>query len=133
MLRNSNEESTIKKTLSRSNHPDGQSRRGERKMKIELALSAIEERVWKGLTLIDGELFTVSIFPGSATTDWDAEVAPMTYVECTPGNKMTEAIERAFKMWEIRGRVPEEDFRVMIEVINEHPEMLEEIRQALKK
>jgi nitrogen fixation protein FixH len=102
-------------------------------MKVELALSVVEGRVWKGLTLIDGELFKVSIFPGSATTDWDAEVVPMTYVECDPGNKLAEAIERAVKMWELREKVPEEDFRVMIRVINEHPEMLEEIREALQK
>jgi len=101
-------------------------------MKIELALSMVERRVWKGLTLIDGELFAVNIFPGSATTDWDAEVAPMTYVECTAGNKMTEAIERGFKMWELREKVPEEDFRVMIKAINEHPEMLEAFREALQ-
>jgi hypothetical protein len=102
-------------------------------MKIELALSAVESRVWKGLTMIDGELFKVSIFPGSATTDWEAEVAPHLYVECTPGNKMTEAIERAFKIWEIRRDVSEDEFRMMVRVINEHPEMLEEIREALQK
>jgi len=103
-------------------------------MKIELALSDVETRRWKGLCLIDGELFKVILFPGSATTDWTVQLTPTLFVECTPENKMTVAIEKGYKMWEIGEVVSSEDeFRVMLKAINEHPEMLEEIRKALQK
>ena len=63
-------------------------------MKIELALSHVEQRSWKGLCLVDGELNKVIIYPGSATEDWEAEISPYLYVELTEG-KLKEAIERA--------------------------------------
>lgn len=101
-------------------------------MKIELALSHIEPRVWEGLCLIDGELNKVRIFPGSATEDWQAEVQPHLFVELTEGNQLKMAIERAAVASQDVTRSASEMDK-LIRLMEEHPELEEEIRKVLNQ
>lgn len=100
-------------------------------MKIELALSHIESRVWVGLCLINGELNKVRLFPGSATEDWQAQLQPHLFVELTEGNKLKDAIEReAVASQDVTRSASEMD--KLIRLMEEHPELEEEIREALE-
>lgn len=100
-------------------------------MKIELALSHIESRVWVGLCLINGELNKVRLFPGSATEDWQAEVQPHLFVELTEGNQLKMAIERAAVASQEMTRSANEMDK-LCRLMEEHPELAEEIEQVLK-
>jgi hypothetical protein len=100
-------------------------------MKIELALSHIESRAWKGLCLIDGELMKVVIFPGSATEEWQAEIQPHLFVELTDGNKLKDAIERASASSQKMTRVASEMDK-LCRLMEEHPELAEEITKVLR-
>lgn len=101
--------------------------------KIELALFDADTRCWKGLTLIDGELFKVNLFPGSATEEWQAVLMTGAFVELTPGNKLTQAIERAYND-HIKASQPLTRSEVdnLTELVAGKPEALKEIMAALK-
>jgi hypothetical protein len=100
-------------------------------LKVELALSHIEQRVWVGLCLVDGELMKVRIFPGSATEDWQAELQPHLYVELSEG-KLKEAIERAKVDYDSSQNLTcSSEMEKLCRLVEEHPEVVDEIRKVL--
>lgn len=96
---------------------------------MKLFLSQVDSHSWKGLVEIEGETFKVTLFPGSATKDWDAVLEIGGWVELTPDTKLIQAIERSLIDWE-RGVPPQE--QAILEALKEHPELLEVIVNALK-
>jgi len=101
--------------------------------KIELALFDADDRRWMGLTLIDGELFKVNIFPGSATQEWSAVLMTGAFVELTGGDKLTQAIERAYDEYSRVGQpLTRSEVDKLTELVASKPEALEEIMAVLK-
>jgi len=102
-------------------------------MKIELALFNTDERKWEGMVMVEGELFKVTIFPGSATEEWKAVLMTGAFVELTPENKLTQAIEVAYgeynKPYQTLKRSEVDE---LAKLVAEKPEMLEEIMEILK-
>lgn len=101
--------------------------------KIELALFDADTNIWKGLTLIDGELFKVNIFPGSATEEWNAVLMTGAFVELTWESKVTQAIERAYDEYIKAGqRLTRSEVNSLTELVANKPEVLEKIMAVLK-
>ena len=99
---------------------------------MEMAVSHVGDR-WFGLVRIEDRIFKVTLWPGSATKEWEALLTETTFVELTPGGKIEKAISLEWRKWKLGEQLPEDDYRKMLMVINEHPEMLEEIEKALNK
>jgi len=102
-------------------------------VKVELALFDTDSRVWRGLVKIEGELFKVHLFPGSATKEWEAVLLTGAFVECTPNNPLTIAIEKAFEDYiNLRQPLTRSEIDSLVELVNDKPEILEEIKKALE-
>ena len=101
---------------------------------MKLFLSQVDSRSWRGLVEIDGETFKVTLFPGSATTDWEAVLEIGGWVELSDDSKLTQAIYSAYTSDQQRGEQPisKPQEQAILEALKEHPELLEEIANALK-
>lgn len=102
-------------------------------MKIELALFDTDTRAWRGLTKIDGEMFKVHLFPGSATKDWEAVLMTGDFVELTPENKIVQAIKKAFDDYnKVSQPLTRLEVDKLAKLVTDNPDALEEIMRALK-
>ena len=62
---------------------------------MKLCLTHIDDRKWVGVLEKEGDFFKVTLFPGSATTDWEAILQPTLFQSLT-STKLIEAIDRSF-------------------------------------
>jgi hypothetical protein len=104
----------------------------QRRREMKLALVMVDD-LWKGLVEIEGELFKVTLWPGSATTEWKASLQPHLFVELTEGQPIANAIEVAKKrlgqdVTQIPSTPPEAD---LLRMVRDNPELLKEILEAL--
>jgi len=101
-------------------------------MKVELALFDVE-KVWRGLVKVDGELFKVYLFPGSATKEWEAVLMSGDFVECSPKNKLTQAIEKGYGEYIKAGQsLTQLEVDKLTELVAGNQEALEEIKKVLE-
>lgn len=100
---------------------------------MKLFLSQVDSHSWKGLVEIEGETFKVTLFPGSATKDWEAVLEIGGWVELSDDSKLTQAITQAYTSWQ-QGEQPisKPQEQAILEALKEHPELLEVIVNALK-
>lgn len=102
-------------------------------MKINLALFNAE-RTWRGLTMIDGEMFKVTLFPGSATQPWEAELRVASFIELDEEKPLYKAIEKEFNHYiNLSHGLTQDENDKMVELIESNPEMMREIQEVLEK
>jgi len=100
---------------------------------MKLFLSQVDSHSWRGLVDINGETFKVTLFPGSATTDWEAVLEIGGWVELSDDSKLTLAVSSAYKSWQkMEQPIPHTQEQALLEALKEHPELLEVIVNALK-
>jgi len=62
---------------------------------VKIALSVVDDKTWKGLLMMDdGEIYKVTLWPGSATEDWKALLQVAAWVELD-SEKIIKAIGEA--------------------------------------
>ena len=62
---------------------------------MKIALSVVDDKTWKGLLMMDdGEIYKVTLWPGSATEDWRALIQVAAWVEID-SEKIIKAISEA--------------------------------------
>ena len=102
--------------------------------KIELALSdGGDHNVWKGLVKVDGELFKVNLFVGSFTKPWGAMLMQGAWTDCTPGNPLTTAIERAYQEWILCQHLTRDQLDDLLNLSMKKPEILDELIASFEK
>ena len=99
---------------------------------MKLFLSQVETNHWKGLVDINGETFSVTLFPGSAVKGWEAVLEVGGWVDLTPDSIIVRAIERAKQAWDeftiSVDNQSQED--LILKAFQEQPELLNEILKA---
>ena len=98
---------------------------------MKLILSVIEERRWLGVVEYNGDLYKVILFPGSATTDWQASLQPTSWVEMPLSSKIGEAVVRGHHRydWVSKNRDTNHE---MLKAVNENHQLMERILNLLK-
>ena len=99
---------------------------------MKLFLCVVTDRRWQGLVDVEGEVFKVNLFPGSAVKDWEAVLEVGDWVDLTPDSTIVRAIERAKKSWDeftIPPTMLQEE--IILRAIQERPELMEEILKVL--
>ena len=82
---------------------------------------------------MDGELFKVTLFPGSATEEWKAVLMAGAFVECTPTNKLAQAIERAYDEYsKVCQPLTRDEVDNLTELVAGNPEALDEVIKVLE-
>lgn len=100
-------------------------------MKIELDLFSAG-RTWRGMTLIDGNMFKVTLFPGSATQEWGAELGVSTFVELDEEKAIFSAIKRAYEGYiNLSHGLTQDEENRLVELIENNPEAMREIQEVL--
>lgn len=103
---------------------------------MKLFLSQVDSHSWRGLVDINGETFKVTLFPGSATKDWEAVLEIGGWVELSDDSKLTQAIEKSYTLWNlIEPAAPHNkpQAQEILEALKTHPELLEDITKILKE
>ena len=98
-------------------------------MKIELALVDSDSRRWRGLIKVDGEVYGVTLFPGSATEEWRAVVEMGAFVELSEGAPLHKAIEKAVKEFNEPRDEDNKELLTLLKEISKDPNLLEELRR----
>jgi len=94
---------------------------------MKLALSFVDASRWKGLLEDDkGDIYKVTLFPGSATEPWHAVIESGGWVELEEG-KLTEAIREAFQ-----SQIYSAQEDALLKAIQSNPDILEEILKVLR-
>ena len=60
----------------------------------------MDDRRWQGLVEIEGEIYKVTLWPGSATEEWKALLQTAAWVELDGEDKISKAIQIAKKDYE---------------------------------
>ena len=67
---------------------------------MKIVLSVVDDRRWQGLVEIEGEVYKVTLWPGSATEEWKALLQTAAWVELDGEDKISKAIQIAKKDYE---------------------------------
>jgi hypothetical protein len=79
---------------------------------MKIVLSVVDDRRWQGLVDIDGEIYKVTIWPGSATEEWRALLQTSAWVELDEG-KVVDAIVKAKERYDLGGSALDEVAELM--------------------
>ena len=102
-------------------------------MKIELALVETDERRWMGLVKVEGEVYKIVLFPGSATTEWRAVAMTGAFTGIEENSRLYEPIRKAVEEFnEVRDEMKDESARYeerMLKELLEDPNLIEELKK----
>ena len=101
---------------------------------MKIALSVVDDKTWKGLLqLDDGEIYKVTLFPGSATTEWKATLQVAAWVELD-SEKIIKAISEAKERFD-KGVMesPIVGIDNLVELLKTDSNLREKIAEVLRK
>lgn len=102
-------------------------------MKIKLLLFEAD-RTWRGITQINDSLFKVTLFPGKLNQPWEAVLMQGAFVELETDSVLSSAIERAYNDYiKLCHPLTQSEVDSIFELVESNPQLLEEIKEALKR
>jgi hypothetical protein len=100
---------------------------------MKIALSVVDDKRWQGLLqLEDGEIWKVTLWPGSATEEWRALLQVAVWVKLD-SPKIMRAIEEAKVRYD-RGMMesPEIGIENLVELMKGDSELARKIREVME-
>jgi len=99
---------------------------------MKIVLSVVDDRRWQGLVEIEGEIYKVTIWPGSATEEWKALLQTAAWVELDEG-KILRAIMEAKKDYDGESTIMDKvDIVELLKVARGDETLMAKIREVME-
>jgi hypothetical protein len=96
---------------------------------VKIVLSVVDDRRWQGLVDIDGEIYKVTLWPGSTTEEWKALLQTAAWVELDEG-KIPNAITKAKERYDLGGSALD-SVQELLEIARGNADLERRIREVL--